>query len=154
MQNGGQRVVGFPWLTKRNNRIVSHGVSLLLGRCGRLQTPPRYATPFSNHHPLSAIALDRMRKPVMPFDMERFSRLRRREKVVLQVLADSILILLSFLIAMAFRLESYQFLGFLKDVLIWKSIAIAVPFTILAFSVFGLYRSLVLFVKCNILLTI
>jgi FlaA1/EpsC-like NDP-sugar epimerase len=90
----------------------------------------------------------------MPFDMERFSRLRRREKVVLQVLADSILILLSFLIAMAFRLESYQFLGFLKDVLIWKSIAIAVPFTILAFSVFGLYRSLVRFVTGKILLTI
>jgi hypothetical protein len=45
-QHLGQRIVDLIWLAKRDNVILVHGVSLLSQGCGRLQQPPRYATPF------------------------------------------------------------------------------------------------------------
>ena len=54
-QNFGERIVDCPFLSKGNNSILSHGVTLLLGGSGGLITNP--VTPPSSHrHPVSSIA--------------------------------------------------------------------------------------------------
>src|SRR5208282_3398581 len=50
-----ERIVDCPFLSKGNNSILSHGVTLLLGGSGGLITNP--VTPPSSHrHPVSSIA--------------------------------------------------------------------------------------------------
>src|ERR1700739_4513262 len=54
-QNFSERIVDCPFLSKGNNSILSHGVTLLLGGSGGLITNP--VTPPSSHrHPVSSIA--------------------------------------------------------------------------------------------------
>jgi hypothetical protein len=54
-QDFSERVVDFVFLAEGNNFILGHGVTLLLGGSGRLDTNP--VTPPSSHrHPDSAIA--------------------------------------------------------------------------------------------------
>ena len=53
-QNFGERIVDCPFLSKGNNSILGHGVTLLLGGSGGLITNP--VTPPSSHrHPVSRI---------------------------------------------------------------------------------------------------
>src|SRR5271155_1591131 len=55
-QNFGERIVDCPFLSKGNNSILGHGVTLLLGGSGGLITNP--VTPPSSHpHPISRVAL-------------------------------------------------------------------------------------------------
>ena len=55
-QNFGERIVDCPFLSKGNNSILGHGVTLLLGGSGGLITNP--VTPPSSHrHPVSRITL-------------------------------------------------------------------------------------------------
>ena len=55
-QNFGEWIVDCPFLSKGNNSILGHGVTLLLGGSGGLITNP--VTPPSSHrHPVSRIAL-------------------------------------------------------------------------------------------------
>ena len=54
-QNFGEWIVDCPFLSKGNNSILGHGVTLLLGGSGGLITNP--VTPPSSHrHPVSCIA--------------------------------------------------------------------------------------------------
>ena len=54
-QNFGEWIVDRPFLSKGNNSILGHGVTLLLGGSGGLITNP--VTPPSSHrHPVSRIA--------------------------------------------------------------------------------------------------
>ena len=54
-QNFGEWIVDCPFLSKGNNSILGHGVTLLLGGSGGLITNP--VTPPSSHrHPVSRIA--------------------------------------------------------------------------------------------------
>src|SRR5271163_3970247 len=54
-QNFGERIIDCPFLSKGNNSILGHGVTLLLGGSGGLITNP--VTPPSSHrHPVHRIA--------------------------------------------------------------------------------------------------
>lgn len=77
-----------------------------------------------------------------------FSMLRRSQKVALQIIADSGLIVFCFLGAMAIRLES---LGFLYNLKIWAPLAISTAIAFGTFWLLGLYRTLVRFVTGKIL---
>ena len=80
-----------------------------------------------------------------------FSTLNRRAKVAVQLLVDSTLLVLSFVGAMVFRLESAAFIGNLN---VWKALAVATVMGLLAFRVFGLYRVLVRYITGKILLSV
>lgn len=79
------------------------------------------------------------------------SQLSRPKKILVQVITDFVLIVLSFVAAMMFRLES---IGFLQTPEIWTSVLIASAVTLLAFNFLGVYRALVRFVTGQILITI
>ncbi|MBX7460391.1 polysaccharide biosynthesis protein [Qipengyuania huizhouensis] len=79
------------------------------------------------------------------------STLSRRQKVALQIVVDTGLILFCFLAAMAIRLESFEFLYNLK---IWLPVSISAGVAIGAFWLAGLYRTLVRFVTGKILTSI
>ena len=79
------------------------------------------------------------------------SRLSRPTKVAVQLLVDSALIVLSFIGAMLFRLESA---AFLERPAVWATLFAATIVTLLTFQVLGLYRALVRFVTGKILITI
>ena len=58
-QNFGEWIVDCPFLSKGNNSILGHGVTLLLGGSGGLITNP--VTPPSSHrHPISRVALKKV----------------------------------------------------------------------------------------------
>lgn len=67
-------------------------------------------------------------------------RLSRSQKRALQMTADSCLVVISFLLAMFMRLESWAFLG-LRDV--WFVLVAVLPLTLVAFLALDLYRSIV-----------
>lgn len=79
------------------------------------------------------------------------SQLSRPKKILVQVITDFVLIVLSFVAAMMFRLES---IAFLQTPAIWTSVLIASAVTLLAFNLLGVYRALVRFVTGKILITI
>lgn len=79
------------------------------------------------------------------------STLNRREKVVIQVAVDSVLIVLCFFVSMLIRFESFRFLN--SD-LIWGPIAIAFPVTLVTFHFSGLYRLMVRFVSGRIFIAV
>ena len=79
------------------------------------------------------------------------SQLSRPKKILVQVITDFVLIVLSFVAAMMFRLES---IGFLQTPEIWTSVLIASAVTLLTFNFLGVYRALVRFVTGKILITI
>lgn len=79
------------------------------------------------------------------------SQLSRTTKVAVQVMADTAVIVLAFIGAMLFRLESAVFLG---NAAIWATILISTLIALLAFHFLGLYRFLVRFVTGKILIVI
>jgi FlaA1/EpsC-like NDP-sugar epimerase len=78
----------------------------------------------------------------------RLLRLGRTEKRLLQMCADSVLVIVCFGAAMALRLESFAFLG---NSSVWLMALICVPATILVFFAFGLYRSILRFISGQVL---
>lgn len=80
-----------------------------------------------------------------------FSSLSRKHKVAIQVVVDSVLMVLCFLTAMAIRLESLDFLANPK---IWVPVIFASTATLVSLYRLGLYRSLVRFVTGKILRSI
>lgn len=83
--------------------------------------------------------------------IRQLSTLGRKQKVTLQIVVDTGLILACFLAAMAIRLESLDFLSNLK---IWLPVAISAIIGIVTFWLSGLYRTLVRFVTGKILTSI
>ncbi|SFP44477.1 polysaccharide biosynthesis protein [Qipengyuania nanhaisediminis] len=81
----------------------------------------------------------------------RLSTVSRRQKIALQLVVDSGLIVACFLAAMTIRLESLEFLSNLK---IWLPVSIAAVAAIGTFWLTGLYRTLVRFVTGKILTSI
>lgn len=79
------------------------------------------------------------------------SQLSRRTKVALQLIVDACLIVLAFVGAMFFRLESTSFLG---KPAVWGAIVAATAVALLTFRLLGLYRALVRFVTGKILITV
>ena len=77
--------------------------------------------------------------------------LSRRRKVALQLFADSVLVTLSFVGAMFFRLDS---VAVFSDPRIWIAVLVAVATTLATFAVFGLYRALVRYVTGRVLVAI
>jgi len=71
------------------------------------------------------------------------SQLSRPEKVGLQLMADAALIVLAFIGAMLFRLESFAFLA---DSAVWAALFAGTVATLISLYLFGLYRVLVRFV--------
>ena len=80
-----------------------------------------------------------------------FSTLSRKAKVAVQLVMDGTLLILSFVGAMIFRLES---VSFMSDVNVWKALALATVSGLLAFRLFGLYRVLVRYITGKILLSV
>ena len=83
--------------------------------------------------------------------IEHFSILSRRNKIALQLALDTILLAISFLGAMLFRLESLDFVG---QPAIWGAFLSSITATLLAFWGLGLYRVVVRFITGRILITI
>ena len=83
--------------------------------------------------------------------IEHFSILSRRNKIALQLALDTILVAISFLGAMLFRLESLDFVG---QPAIWGAFLSSITATLLAFWGLGLYRVVVRFITGRILIII
>lgn len=83
--------------------------------------------------------------------IEHFSILSRRNKIALQLALDTILLAISFLGAMLFRLESLDFAG---QPAIWGAFLSSIMATLLAFWGLGLYRVVVRFITGRILIII
>ena len=98
---------------------------------------------FSN----AAMVMPDMTDTVSP-SFARLLRLGRTEKRLLQMCADSVLVIVCFGAAMALRLESFAFLG---NSSVWLMALICVPATILMFLAFGLYRSILRFISGQVL---
>lgn len=77
--------------------------------------------------------------------------LSRRNKRLLQVAADVVLISFSFVLAMVLRLEGFEFTADLK---VWLALAIIIPPTITIFVVMGFYRAVVRFVSESAMRTV
>lgn len=77
--------------------------------------------------------------------------LNRRIKRILQVLADILLVVLCFFLAMVLRLEHA---GFISDPTIWFSFLPVLPVTIFVFAKLGLYRSIVRYISGQALLSV
>lgn len=80
-----------------------------------------------------------------------FSILSRRNKIALQLALDTILLAISFLGAMLFRIESLDFAG---QPAIWGALLSSIMATLLAFWGLGLYRVVVRFITGRILIII
>lgn len=79
------------------------------------------------------------------------SKLSRPTKVAVQLIVDCVLIVLSFIGAMLFRLESF---AFLERPSVWAALSVAAVAALLSLFFLGLYRALVRFVTGKILITI
>lgn len=77
--------------------------------------------------------------------------LPRPYKRALQVAVDTALLLGSFVLAMALRLESLQFI---TDPVIWATILLAVPFSIAVFVALGFYRAVIRYMTHRAVLSI
>lgn len=83
--------------------------------------------------------------------LEYLSTLSRRSKIALQIGADAVLVVLSFMAGMLFRLESIAY--FAKPA-VWAALAVSVLMTLIAFRALGLYRVLVRYITGKILVTV
>lgn len=83
--------------------------------------------------------------------LTRIAALDRRNKIAVQLALDSVLILISFLAAMYFRLDS---LRFILDPWIWALMTITAPVTLATLHITGLYRSLVRYISARVLVSV
>lgn len=77
--------------------------------------------------------------------------LSRRRKIAIQLVLDASFIALSFVAAMAFRLESFQFL---ERTQIYPAILLVIAVTLISFHYLGLYRALVRYVTGRVLVQV
>lgn len=77
--------------------------------------------------------------------------LSRTKKRILQVAADCVLLVGSFILAMGLRWDSFFFLN---DHRIWIAIGLTLPVTILVFAVTGFYRAVIRYISSRALATI
>lgn len=77
--------------------------------------------------------------------------LSRPHKRILQVVADCILLVGSFILAMGLRYDSFFFLS---DPRIWIAIGITLPFTIFLFAITGFYRAVIRYISSRAFVTI
>lgn len=75
----------------------------------------------------------------------------RRNKRILQVLFDSIIIVGCYVVAMALRLDGFEFIQLTN---VWTVLLIVLPFTIFLFIRFGLYRAVLRYISSRSLQTI
>lgn len=83
--------------------------------------------------------------------IRRLSQLNRTTKSAIQVTADAIFVLLSFVAAVLVRLENLAILGKPQ---VWYALFATVAITLLAFRMLGLYRTMVRYLTGKILLTV
>ena len=83
--------------------------------------------------------------------LSRFDLLGRTQKISLQIAIDCVLVVLCFILAMALRLENFQFI---RTTPVWVSIALSIPLTISTFNFFDMYRSMVRYVTDKILVAL
>ncbi|WGV15428.1 polysaccharide biosynthesis protein [Fuscovulum ytuae] len=81
----------------------------------------------------------------------RLLSLSRIHKRLLQITADSFLIVGSFILAMGLRYDSFFFLS---DPRIWIAIGLTLPVTILVFAVTGFYRAVIRYISSRAFMTI
>ncbi len=77
--------------------------------------------------------------------------LPRTHKRILQVLADTLLLAASFVVAMLLRTESLDFIG---DPKVWAALVAALPVTLIIFVKLGFYRAVIRYMGLRALITI
>lgn len=77
--------------------------------------------------------------------------LRRTHKRILQVLADTLLLSASFVLAMLLRTESFEFIS---DPKVWAALVAALPVTLILFVKLGFYRAVIRYMGLRALITI
>lgn len=92
-----------------------------------------------------------MRNQLSTQYVKKLSTLNRRTKVALQLLLDAAHVVLSFVGAMLFRLESTAFMGKPE---VWTALLVTVIVSLFAFRWVGLYRALVRYITGQILISI
>ncbi|WP_338274813.1 nucleoside-diphosphate sugar epimerase/dehydratase [Roseicyclus marinus] len=93
----------------------------------------------------------RLRKPSAQRGLARLLSLSRLNKRILQVAADCVLLVGSFILAMGLRYDSFFFL---PDPRIWIAIGMTLPVTILLFAVTGFYRAVIRYISSRAFVTI
>ncbi|MEY4983203.1 MAG: hypothetical protein RIR62_1469 [Pseudomonadota bacterium] len=96
----------------------------------------------------AAMRAQRHRTGMVPSLLARLVTLGRRQKRAVQMLADSVLVVASFGLAMALRFESFAFAA---DPAVWLLVLLCAPATIWAFWAMGLYRSILRFISGQVL---
>lgn len=81
----------------------------------------------------------------------RLLSLSRPQKRILQVIADCILLVGSFILAMGLRYDSFFFLS---DPRIWVAIGVTLPVTIFLFAITGFYRAVIRYISSRAFVTI
>ena len=81
----------------------------------------------------------------------RLLSLSRPQKRILQVMADCILLVGSFILAMGLRYDSFFFLS---DPRIWVAIGVTLPVTIFLFAITGFYRAVIRYISSRAFVTI
>lgn len=81
----------------------------------------------------------------------RLLSLSRPQKRILQVMADCILLVGSFILAMGLRYDSFFFLS---DPRIWLAIGVTLPVTIFLFAITGFYRAVIRYISSRAFVTI
>lgn len=93
----------------------------------------------------------RLRKPSAQRGLARLLSLSRLNKRILQVAADCVLLVGSFILAMGLRYDSFFFL---PDPRIWIAIGMTLPVTILLFAATGFYRAVIRYISSRAFVTI
>lgn len=79
------------------------------------------------------------------FELSRFT------KIIVQIFTDTMIILLSFFLSLALRLNNFDFL-FIID--IWLTLVFLIPLTILIYVKLGFYQSIIRYISEHIILTV
>lgn len=95
--------------------------------------------------------LNTQKEPYLVRCISRLFFLSRKNKRVVQLIADAALIVLSFLMAMLLRLDSWAFLANWSDLLI---LTICVPVSLLIFAKLGFYRAVIRYITHRALKTL
>lgn len=88
---------------------------------------------------------------VAPSGLVRLLSLSRPQKRLLQVAADCVLLVGSFILAMGLRYDSFFFLS---DPRIWVAIGLTLPVTIFLFAITGFYRAVIRYISSRAFITI
>lgn len=96
-------------------------------------------------------SVGRMRRMSKAFGLVGLLALPRPWKRALQVMADCVLLVGSFLLAMGLRWDSFFFLS---DVRIWIAIGLTLPVTIFVFAITGFYRAVIRYISSKAVFTI